>query len=337
MEETAGETAGETAFMPSDFVSMPFNQKAVLSIIQALEIKQAQRTGDLPSEGMGLNGLWIEGPPGIGKSFMIQDCLKKAGYCLRDPAAGASADLRPAYYMISASLDLKEKERILIDAFHQGFPVVLDEADCCMNEGLEKILNTLLTGLDLEGNPATNPGFIWIGTGNGETFHGRTPLSPALKKRCVTLNINHPKKEDILLLLEQYSEKIPSAQHVFFADAFIQLQSAGEMSLRELVVYLDQKKSEDPWIEELAALIRDSADLDQAKTSPSEKKDPSNTGTGTGKRRNISRLHPVDSTPLWQMLNQRAKEPNPWLFDDKDPLFGPPPRQTPGSFLLSDL
>jgi MoxR-like ATPase len=69
----------------------------------------------------------------------------------------------------------------------------------------EQLLNALLSGYDLDGNPPKKPGFCLIGTQNPTTFHGRQPLSMALDNRLMFLALNHYSLNELIeILIEKF-------------------------------------------------------------------------------------------------------------------------------------
>ena len=79
---------------------------------------------------VGLNGLYIEGEPGVGKSKIIRSILLN----------NLGED---GYIKIEASSNLQDKKTKIIEAFHQGKAVWIDELNSCIDDGLEEILNSV--------------------------------------------------------------------------------------------------------------------------------------------------------------------------------------------------
>jgi hypothetical protein len=126
----------------------------------------------------GLNAFVLTGPPGIGKSELLQDCLIYQHHLTElDPYDESD---KPGFYSIQASMSLKEKEAILIKAFHQGKPVKIDEINS--SPMMERSLNDILMGT-LNGKIAKKPGFFLITSQNPSHMAGRQKASNALDRR----------------------------------------------------------------------------------------------------------------------------------------------------------
>ena len=132
-----------------------------------------------PSQsGGGLGGIIFEGPPGIGKSEFVRAVLKQEGLA-RDQD----------YVELNMSLSREQREAVLLNAFHAGKIVFIDETNAGVLEG--ELINALLMGKTPEGDLPRQPGFMIVGTQNPPSMAGRSVLSPALQHR---------------LLLQQYPE-----------------------------------------------------------------------------------------------------------------------------------
>ena len=79
-------------------------------------------------------------------------------------------------------LDITNKINL---AFEEGNVVWIDELNSCIDDGLEKILNAVLTGEHPEGKSG-KPGFMLISSINSATeLEGRSMISPALRHRTL--------------------------------------------------------------------------------------------------------------------------------------------------------
>ena len=210
----------------SDFFVAPYIEKANAALLQALLIKDQQRSGMLPGHGWGLNGVLIEGKPGIGKTEMIRHCLEISG---------------SPYIKIDANASFEKKKEQLLKGFHEGIPVWIDELNACCDDGLEKVLNSLLTGVDLKEAPAKNPGFMLIGSVNGIDLEGRSALSPALQDRCVRCTVNLPQENDIKQILEHTYPDLSQDIIETIASEYVALQRNENYNLRDLMSSLKEK------------------------------------------------------------------------------------------------
>lgn len=127
----------------------------------------------------GLHGPLLEGASGIGKSSLAIEQLRECGY------QENHENSTQRYYYLTLT-DPGKSEEVLTKAFHEGAIVVIDELNTAP---VEKILNALLSGVDLTGKPAQQAGFLVIATQNPITFANRQPLSPALANRFYKIDV----------------------------------------------------------------------------------------------------------------------------------------------------
>ncbi|MBA3662284.1 MAG: hypothetical protein H0W64_11170 [Gammaproteobacteria bacterium] len=130
---------------------------------------------------LGKLGPLIEGPSGIGKSTLYMTALEQAG--LRRDAT----DTQMKYIQITAGSLNDEKE--LLEAFHGGSAVILDELNA--NPKLETLLNQLLTGVDLKNQPATKPGFTVFASQNPPQYDGCKVSSRAIVNRLHKITMDN--------------------------------------------------------------------------------------------------------------------------------------------------
>ena len=126
------------------------------------------------------SGLILEGSSGTGKTKLIHELLMllKLPYVQIDPHTVLSQD--PASF-----------QKSLLEAFHAGQAVVIDELNL-LNEAQLGLLLQLLEGRDHLGQPAKKPGFMLLATQNPATaaeYFGRNSTSAALINRCKRLNL----------------------------------------------------------------------------------------------------------------------------------------------------
>ncbi len=152
-------------------------------------------------ENFDIPGLLFEGSSGIGKSRMVVEYLEAQDYRLGNlnEAYGDTVDTRKLYYHLTPT-DPRIMEKTLLKAFHEGAIVIIDELNSLP---LERILNQLLSGYDLEGNRAKKKGFLIVGTQNPVSFTGRKVLSLAMENRLKKYNLTDYLNEE----LEEIAEK----------------------------------------------------------------------------------------------------------------------------------
>jgi hypothetical protein len=189
-----------------NFISTQANQETIKQLQIAIQIRQLQKQGDFPPECLGTNGVIFEGDSGIGKSVMIEAVLQNQGIKkianldllkLANPLIARQADSsafqssyqesQPQYfyYKIDASLSCQEIKEKLIQAFESGVIVVIDELNTRINEGLEKDINSLLTGQHpTDSSIKMKQGFMIITSVNKASSAGRANFSAAIKHRC---------------------------------------------------------------------------------------------------------------------------------------------------------
>lgn len=208
------------------FVINDRNADAIQALYAHLQLRAARIAPNptLPLTG-GLGGLVLEGSPGIGKSAMVKEMFAALG--LKE---------HRDFISLPVKLGQKQKERALLDAFHQGQVVMMDEINS--SPMLERLLNALLEGHDLEGNPAKNPGFMLVGTQNPITFSGRLQTTLPLKHRLQTIKIEDYTHADILSILKHM--QIPPR----IAKAMLD-----EMKLNPALCFRDVQKAARKWKE----------------------------------------------------------------------------------------
>ena len=200
------------------------NRPIYHKVKQFVDKKQIEQNQYIPAN-YGLNALLIQGESGTGKSALIADVLQQSGY--------QDLDCK-----IEASLPLSQQQERLQQAFHEGQPVWIDELNVCSSNGLEKTLNSVLTGIDPKtGKQASNPGFMVLATANEADLPGRHVLSPALQARCVTCHLSEPKREDIQTILQTH---YPDAEVTAITDSVERLrQDNPDLNLRDILTQVD--------------------------------------------------------------------------------------------------
>ena len=249
-----------------------------LALNEFIQLHLGQQQGKLPGSGLGLNGCYIEGTPGTGKSALIEFMLTKHGY-------GTKHEGTPLWYdKIDATLPFSEMKQRIVEAFNNGQAIWIDELNSCdcgdlesaeEAEGIEAILNSVLTGVHPDtGQPAKIPGFMAFFTGNSIGLKGRKALSPALHHRCIQLSCSPLGSEDIHAILQHHApEKIAGTNskqlcrdlaHLIAEDPSINLRTL-LMKIDDFVpLYAKQKISPprtDDWLKLQKRLLDDSNPL----------------------------------------------------------------------------
>lgn len=171
-----------------DFVATKVNGETIDKIQQAIDIRKYQQQGLISDKCVGTPGIILEGDSGVGKSVMVEAILQSNNISRLDRIDATTRVGSQYYYKIPANADKKTIEETLIKAFEKGIIVVMDEINTRLDEGLEKLLNSLLTGKHPnkigENARKITPGFMLISSINSSSHAGRADLSPALLSRC---------------------------------------------------------------------------------------------------------------------------------------------------------
>ncbi|BCA94633.1 hypothetical protein TUM19329_09940 [Legionella antarctica] len=181
---------------PDKLLITTTNQPAFETLCDLLNLRALRQMKSIQPEG-GLGGLILEGEPGLGKTELVVKTLLAHG--LEKGNINDQALDKQVFYVMPVSMALAEKEKMLLKAFHEGAPVVIDEINSAPM--MERLLNDLLMGKDPNGNLANKPGFMVIGTQNPPTMAGRTSTSTALEHRMLQITLTqYPKNEMIEIL-----------------------------------------------------------------------------------------------------------------------------------------
>jgi hypothetical protein len=149
----------------------------------------------LPGLGLGINGVLLEGASGTGKSELIAAAVEAKGINKIDPTSQKADGDKQVYYKIDASMPLLQKVDIIIKAFEDGDVIWIDELNGCIDDGLEKALNAVLTGQHPRDTSAiVKPGFTLFASANSLNKEGRSIISPALRHRLAQPNIKELKE-----------------------------------------------------------------------------------------------------------------------------------------------
>ncbi len=164
---------------------------AVFTMDILMKLREKKIKGELTQE-LGINGMILESDPGHGKSQLIFSLLQAKGID----------------YVVIKSTDPKQLEEQLLGAFHKGQVAFCDEFNTKINE---KLMNALLSGYDLEGNPPKVPGFCLLGAQNPHhKFRDRTPLSDALDNRLILMELVHYSINELQHILVERFHLAPS-------------------------------------------------------------------------------------------------------------------------------
>ena len=174
-------------------------------------------------------GILIEGDAGLGKSTLLKALLEKNGF------SADAANTQQRYYEISAG-DENNAATILLKAFHEGSAVILDEIN--LDESLEKLLNQLLSGVDLDGKPAKKEGFMIFSSQNPSYFAGRQSVSQAMRNRMHMIYMESYSKSALIDIAKAWNIEQPEA----FVDAFLQCKKANMRTYYTLLASPDIPK-----------------------------------------------------------------------------------------------
>ena len=138
---------------------------------------------------IGLSSIVLEGPSEVGKTFVMSTILKDAGI---------------TYTRIAPLADEYEKAKKLKAAFHAGHLVVSEETNT--GDWPQALLNQLLSGRDDKGNPAQQPGFLFLGTRNPASYQGRKTQDESARLRTLVITLDtkpYPKLSPALIAPKQ--------------------------------------------------------------------------------------------------------------------------------------
>ena len=257
-----GKDSGEEAaayaknIKTKNFVSTDATIALENALGKCLAVRKKQREGNLPV--CGTSGVLFEGASGVGKSALIKAYLDAEG-C--------------KYHKIDSSMPYESQKQQLIRAYKEGAILWIDEIDTCINNGIERLLTSALSGLDPEGSnqvsrtgsdsdlssqkTVTNAGFMLVASSNGITQTGRAVVGPAIRSR-----LDCPRPSDLQEYKENDIKKIISTWIVGdqkgavlseqgqtevsdLAKEYLELQQSGgenAVNLRMLRRFVDEQK-----------------------------------------------------------------------------------------------
>lgn len=228
------------------FLPNSANGHLLSSLNTFIAIRKRAREKNIDLNGMGLNGVLIEGKPATGKSEAIYHALKQSGYRIVNDLKQAEATDYPFLcYKIDADLSLAEKRCIIIHAFEHGHAIWIDELNSCIDNdndnGLEKILNLVLTGEhpDTKNKPKL-PGFMAFFTANSAGLAGRDMIGEALRHRNIQMETTDYQEEDLEPIFAQKFPRHSPPEQKAAVDNFMILQKHGY----DLRSYVEDLKTE---------------------------------------------------------------------------------------------
>lgn len=211
----------------ADFLATSSRIKAMRQLVELLDLRLWRQQGnrhDVHKYG-GLGGLILEGEPGCGKSELVTAVVKSRGY-----QEGRD------FYRLPVSLPTPEKAKVLLQAFHEGAIVIIDEINSAPL--MERLMNALLMGKTLDNRRPQRPGFLVIGTQNPVSMEGRQPASTALARRMLTIHLEAYKKAEMVSIL--CHQGMPPKRAVSLARAYKRYRhKAVERRLKPIPTFRD--------------------------------------------------------------------------------------------------
>lgn len=206
----------------------------------------------------GLSGVVLEGEPGIGKSDLVISALHARGYqaCLDHRDFPDKILPENPYYVMPASMQIEDKKRLLLTAFHEGAVVICDEINS--SPMMESFLNSLLMGKTpdnfpigiLGGQPPKKTGFLIIGTQNPPSHEGRNLPSHALARRLLTLQVPAYERDEMIAIL--INKGVPDEQSHLLADAYLKNKfRAKKRHLNPQPTFRDLLQVASPWMQQV--------------------------------------------------------------------------------------
>lgn len=235
----------------STFISTNATAHVQRSIEEMLFISRKQHEEALARNAPGKPGMLLEGEPGMGKSEMVRAVLEKSGLkevVTTDPDAleTLSNPDEQCYIQLSAGLPLSEKKKFITVAYKYGHVVWIDELNSCVDSGLEKVLNAVMTGENPQTGKrdAIKSGMRIIGTTNPAFNVGRTAIGTALKSRFnfqQMTSFSEFTDEDLLIIIQHLAgknlEALPSETELMH---IIRRSPNTIRNIRDLVHFLEE-------------------------------------------------------------------------------------------------
>ena len=168
----------------------------------------------------GLGGIVLTGDPGVGKSELVFAILRQNGYQegrFKPQLDRQNIKQEPVpkkiFYRMPASLPLKVKQQLILQAFDEGAILLGDEINS--SPMLEEWFNDLLMGKHpITKEPPKIPGFYLIGTQNPVSLAGRRRASPASSRRLEQITVLPYTNEEMCQILIQKGIAPSKAEHL---------------------------------------------------------------------------------------------------------------------------
>ncbi len=228
----------------ANFITTSATKKVEQELYEAINIRAKQRSGVFNGVASGLNGVLLEGGAGVGKSEMIKEMLRANNIRPKGDLGGH------CYYKIEADMPLAEKRRLIVQAFEEGNIVWIDEINSCLDDGLEKLLNSVLTGIHPDtGARSAKAGFMLLASCNSAGLEGRSIISPALRHRMSTPKLTELvdyEIEDLTQIIQHWyrHDGIDVAKAQQLAESFKEMISNPEYTEYNLRMFRDVLISE---------------------------------------------------------------------------------------------
>lgn len=224
-------------FKDKDFIIPPSKEKLWSLVCDELALRQMRI--DLGRNSPGKLGLLLQGPSGVGKTKIYLKALQSLGFSYMPYPVPADRQLynsQKIYYQITAGSE--NTREILLKAFHEGSVVVLDELN--LEPELEDLLNQLLSGVDLDDQPARVPGFMVLASQNPAHYDGCNSLSRAFRNRFHEQDVKDYKKEDLLYIAHE--KQVPSPTKVIGTFFYTEKLYPDEVNTRNCFNVMDAIK-----------------------------------------------------------------------------------------------
>lgn len=172
-----------------DYIVVPSRKNIIRLIYDAIHISLFKT-----DNAYGISGLLQEGHTTTGKSKIIIEVLRQWDFV--EGHLDPENQKRHYYYLKSA--DYEEAVRLFNQAFHEGAVLVIDELNTI--PGIEVLLNSFMSGYDLNARSAQKPGFLLFATQNPILYKGRDILSEAVHKRFTEVDVAEYTREELIAI-----------------------------------------------------------------------------------------------------------------------------------------